>query len=213
MWASLSQMPANTRSSTRSPSESRVSFRLNTAPLYTPSSRRLAAMKSSQTVPRSPKWAIRGGCSICLSSRKRRKTSRSRTHWAISVSVSLSRSGFVVLEGAGQFHAIFVQVFARNSSSTGLYAPAKKPALSGLAAGLGQLGRPFLQRPAGHRFVGKQPVDLRELLAVGVVRVVELRHRPVQSRLQIGLVAAVDDVELLEIGQPHSGVPLFHRSG
>ncbi len=76
----------------------------------------------------------------------------------------------------------------------------KKTALAGLSRKFGKLGSAFLQRPGRNGFAGKEPIDFRKLVGIGVVRVVKLGDRTMQRCFEIGFVATVYDVKLLKVG-------------
>ena len=106
----------------------------------------------------------------------------------------------LVLEGPGQGGAVLVE-FGEEGFVNALVTAREQAALHGLAARLGEFLGAFLQRSVGDGFTGEQPVDFRELLAVGVVGVVVLGDGSVKRGVKIGLVTAVEDVELLEVGE------------
>ena len=117
--------------------------------------------------------------------------------------------GIVVLEVSGQGLAVLVE-FGEERFVDALVTTREGAALPGLAARLGEFLGAFLQRAAGNGFAGEQPIDFRELIAVGVVRVVVLGEASAECRVKVGLVTAVEDVELLkaaEDGQRRLAIP------
>ena len=165
-----------------------------------PSRRRLAATKSSHAVPLSPKRVhepLRFDAFVFEETQEDEAVEGALGEFGERFAVEL---GVLVLEGAGQRGAVFVE-FLEERFVNALVAAGEEAALDGLAARLGQFLGAFLQRTVGDGLAGEQPVNFGELLAVGVIAVVVLGDAAVQRCVDVGLVTAVEDVELLEVGE------------
>ncbi|MCX7044515.1 MAG: hypothetical protein NTX50_03380 [Candidatus Sumerlaeota bacterium] len=108
--------------------------------------------------------------------------------------------GISIFESPGERVAALVEFFQEGVVNA-LIAAFEQASLRGLAAPAGKRFGELFQRTARHSLAGKEIEYFGELLLAGVIAVVVFAQDLIQRGVNVGLGAAVENLELLEIGE------------